>query len=91
MEHLLLKLKNPMVDKNNWKPRSVVWELTLACNLRCGHCGSRAGRKLPDELGTAECLDLVGQLEALGCELITLSGGEPTLRADWEYDILIVF
>ncbi len=72
------------VTKKNWKPRSAVWELTLACNLRCDHCGSRAGRSLPDELNTAECLDLVSQLEALGCELITLSGGEPTLRDDWD-------
>jgi hypothetical protein len=31
-----------------WYPRFVVWELTLACNMRCAHCGStgrcKAGR-----------------------------------------------
>ncbi len=75
--------RNPAVDKRHWRPQSVVWELTLACNLRCGHCGSRAGRALPDEMDTAECLDAVRQLHELGCELITLSGGEPTLRDDW--------
>lgn len=71
------------VEAKNWKPRNCVWELTLACNLRCGHCGSRAGRVRPKELSTAECLDIVDQLGRLGCELVTLSGGEPTLRKDW--------
>ncbi|MFW5878636.1 MAG: radical SAM/SPASM domain-containing protein, partial [Myxococcota bacterium] len=65
------------------RPRYCVWELTLACNLRCGHCGSRAGQARPDELDTGECLKLVKDLAALGCEVITLSGGEPTLREDW--------
>ena len=25
------------------KPRYCVWEITLACDLGCKHCGSRAG------------------------------------------------
>jgi len=65
------------------RPRYCVWELTLACNLRCGHCGSRAGRPRPDELDTEESLDLVRSLSRLGCQVVTLSGGEPTLRRDW--------
>jgi radical SAM protein with 4Fe4S-binding SPASM domain len=32
---------------------------------------------------TAECLDVVAQLADLDCALLTLSGGEPTLRPDW--------
>jgi radical SAM protein with 4Fe4S-binding SPASM domain len=72
------------VEQNGWRPKNCVWELTLACNLRCGHCGSRAGHARPDELSTAECLQVVGDLDALGCELVTLSGGEPTLRRDWD-------
>ena len=31
-------------------PRYVVWELTLACDQRCAHCGSRAAEARPDEL-----------------------------------------
>ncbi|NVB81718.1 MAG: heme biosynthesis protein, partial [Kofleriaceae bacterium] len=42
-----------------------VWEITLACDLACGHCGSRAGRARPDELSTAEALSLVDQLADL--------------------------
>ena len=72
------------VDERNWKPRNCVWELTLACNLKCGHCGSRAGKRRSKELSTAQCLDIVDQLTDLGCELVTLSGGEPTLRRDWD-------
>ncbi len=66
------------------RPRNCVWELTLACNLRCAHCGSRAGRPRDRELDTAECLDVVAQLAALQCDLVTLSGGEPLLRRDWD-------
>lgn len=64
-------------------PVHVVWELTLACNLKCQHCGSRAGRPRPDELSTAECLDVVDQLARLGTREITLIGGEAYLRRDW--------
>ncbi|MBU1244599.1 radical SAM protein [Myxococcota bacterium] len=66
-----------------YKPRMCVWELTLACNLRCGHCGSRAGVAREDEMTTDECLAVVADLAALGCEVITLSGGEPTLHPGW--------
>jgi radical SAM protein with 4Fe4S-binding SPASM domain len=63
-----------------------VWELTLACNARCIHCGSSAGAPRIDELTTDEAFRLVEELAALGTESITLSGGEPTLRSDW-FDI----
>ncbi len=39
MENIPALLRNKAVDKHHWKPRSVVWELTLACNLRYDHCG----------------------------------------------------
>ena len=67
-----------------YRPHFCVWELTLACNLRCQHCGSRAGRARPDELSTSEAVSVVDQLADLECRLITLSGGEPTLRRDWD-------
>ena len=64
-------------------PIHVVWEITLACNLKCLHCGSRAGHVRSRELPTAECLDLVDQMAALGTREITLIGGEAYLRRDW--------
>src|ERR1700691_3426568 len=70
------------VDRR-WRPSYVVWELTLACDLACGHCGSRAGRARPDELTTEECLDLVDQMADLGVKEVTLIGGEAYLHAGW--------
>ncbi|HET8775910.1 MAG TPA: GDL motif peptide-associated radical SAM/SPASM maturase [Thermoanaerobaculia bacterium] len=64
-------------------PVHVVWEITLACNLKCAHCGSRAGKIRPTELSTAECFDVVDQLARLGTREITLIGGEAYLRRDW--------
>ena len=53
-------------DYAHSKPVHVVWEITLACNLKCGHCGSRAGKKRPNELTTAECVDVIRQRARLG-------------------------
>src|SRR4030095_5420949 len=64
-------------------PVHAVWEITLVCNLKCHHCGSRAGRRRPDELSTAECIDVVAQLARLGTREVTLIGGEAYLRRDW--------
>jgi radical SAM protein with 4Fe4S-binding SPASM domain len=60
-----------------------VWELTLACNLACAHCGSRAGTQREGELSTDEALDLVRQLAEVGITEVTLIGGEAFLRRDW--------
>ncbi|WP_264049602.1 radical SAM/SPASM domain-containing protein [Mycobacterium parmense] len=60
-----------------------VWELTLACNLACSHCGSRAGNARPHELSTSEALDVVDQLAQVGIVEVTLIGGEAFLRPDW--------
>lgn len=64
-------------------PRLAVWELTLACDQKCIHCGSRAGPARPGELDTEECLDLVRQLRELGVGEVTLVGGEAYLRNDF--------
>jgi radical SAM protein with 4Fe4S-binding SPASM domain len=65
------------------RPIYCVWELTLACDLACRHCGSRAGKARPDELSTAECLSLVRELAELGVKEVSLIGGEAYLRDDW--------
>jgi radical SAM protein with 4Fe4S-binding SPASM domain len=70
-------------DRRHAVPVHVVWEITLACNLKCGHCGSRAGKRRADELSTAECLDVVHQLAEAGTREVTLIGGEAYLRRDW--------
>lgn len=68
-------------------PRSnslAVWEFTLACNLKCRHCGSSAGQARKDELTTEQALELVLQLKDIGVKEINLIGGEATLRKDWQ-------
>lgn len=65
------------------KPIYAVWEVTLACDLACRHCGSRAGRARPDELSTEECLDLIRQMAELGVKEVSMIGGEAYLRPDW--------
>ena len=62
-------------DYRDFVPVHVVWELTLACNLKCSHCGSRAGKRRPDELTTAEALAVVDQLARLGTRELTIIGG----------------
>ncbi len=63
---------------------NAVWEITYACNMRCKHCGSSCGSKYPDELDTSEALNLCDDLASLGLKVVTLSGGEPFLRKDWD-------
>ena len=70
-------------DRQNRVPVYVVWEITLACNLKCIHCGSRAGDKRPAELSLSECKDVVAELAALGSREVVLIGGEAYLRKDW--------
>jgi len=78
----------PLADEvrpidQRWQPVYAVWEITLRCDLACRHCGSRAGRERPDELTTAEALDLVAQMAELGVKEVTVIGGEAYLRDDW--------
>ncbi len=65
-------------------PRLVAWELTNRCNLECRHCrAADAGEAVPDELVTAEALDLVGQIAEFAPLTLILSGGEPLVREDF--------
>ncbi len=83
-EHLKNVVRAPKAeDFANPHPLYVVWEITLACDLGCRHCGSRAGDARPGELTTAEALDLARQLVEAGVREATLIGGEVYLREDW--------
>ncbi len=70
-------------ERDTPRPIYAVWEITLACDLKCIHCGSRAGAKRPHELNTQESLALIEQLHQLGTREINLIGGEAYLRRDW--------
>lgn len=64
-------------------PFIVGWELTLACNLRCRHCGSSAGLPRARELTLKEALAICDQFPALLVQEVDFTGGEPLLRPDW--------
>jgi len=64
-------------------PFIVGWELTLACNLRCRHCGSSAGQPRSNELTTDEALNICDQLPPLLVQEVDFTGGEPLMRKDW--------
>ena len=66
-----------------YKLRSCVWEITLACCFSCAYCGSKAGRARVGELTTEECMDVADQLAGLGCRRVSLIGGEVFMRPDW--------
>ena len=62
------------------RPVYVVWELTLACDQPCTHCGSRAGEARAGELSEGEALAVVEQLAAMRTEEVALIGGEAYLH-----------
>lgn len=66
-----------------YTPITAVWEITMACNMRCMHCGSACSQALPDELKTEEALAVCDEIGTLKMKWVTLSGGEPLTRKDW--------
>ena len=75
------RVRNP--PSGVFEPRLVVWELTLACDQECQHCGSRAGARRDQELDLQTCLALVDELHELGAGEVVLIGGEAYLRNDF--------
>ena len=68
------------------RQQSFVFEATTRCNHDCLHCYNvwKNPRPYPQgELGTADTLAMLGaMLDQTGAGLVSLSGGEPMLRAD---------
>lgn len=64
-------------------PICLTWELTYACNLACVHCLSSSGRRDPRELSTAQCRDIIDELQRMGVFYVNIGGGEPTVRPDF--------
>lgn len=62
-------------------PFNTVFEVTSKCNLSCVHCYQK---QVGNELSLQEIISILGQLKEAGCLKITLTGGEPTLRTDFE-------
>lgn len=66
-----------------WAPRTVAWEITRACPLRCLHCRADAQvRRDSRELTTAEGFDLIAQVADMGAAVLVITGGDPLARPD---------
>jgi len=72
-----------IIESSSLSPVNVTWELTLACNLRCRHCGSSAGKCRKNEISLERALRLCEELNELGTREVTLIGGEPLLSEKW--------
>lgn len=82
---LPLELDLPARAAGEPLPHVVAWNLTRRCNLECAHCYISAGptESAADELSTAECLRIAGEiLDVNPAPMFILSGGEPLLRDD---------
>jgi mycofactocin biosynthetic radical S-adenosylmethionine protein MftC len=64
-------------------PICLTWELTYACNLACAHCLSSSGRRDPRELTTAQCEQVIDELQRMQVFYVNVGGGEPTIRPDF--------
>lgn len=68
----------------NYRLLMCVWEITLACCFSCKYCGSKGGKARTGELTTEECFDIADQLSELGCQRVSMIGGEVFMRKDWK-------
>lgn len=69
--------------------KNVTFGITNRCNLRCKHClaGSTLGRK--DEFPLEKISELAEEMKKLGCQSLSLFGGEPLVRDDF-FDIVSI-
>ncbi len=86
MLDIKLKLRPGHTSSRAWMGpsplKTLFWNVTYACNFRCGICFADAGSKSPDELTTAEGMELVQKAHEAGVQDILISGGEPFTRKD---------
>lgn len=62
---------------------TVHWSITGRCNYRCRHCYLSAPDAKFGELSHETALDIVRQLAECGVMNVSLTGGEPLVRADF--------
>ena len=88
----ILDKRSEVREKLYEKPdlRHLFFELTLSCNEKCFHCGSRCEPGIPTGLSfekIKEVLDEVAEKFDKKRIMICITGGEPMLRPDF-YDIV---
>lgn len=61
------------------RPDAANWDITYACQLRCGYCYTESGRRPAGALPHDDLLRIADTLGSLGLASVQLSGGEPLL------------
>ncbi len=70
---------------SEWRPYTLIAELTYKCPLRCVYCSNPLDyARHQDELDTASWLRVFQEAEELGVVQLNLTGGEPLIRNDLE-------
>ena len=70
---------------NEYRPYTLIAELTYRCPLRCPYCSNPLGYAgHGNEIDTGTWLRVFQEAEALGVVQLNLTGGEPLLRDDLE-------
>lgn len=79
-------LVKKIVDSHGRVIRKLRISLTDRCNFRCGYCMPVDAKFMPKDqhLSAAELIRIVSHLVDMGVDHIRVSGGEPTLRHDFE-------
>src|SRR3989344_1536187 len=75
-----------LVDAHGRQIHKLRVQLTDACNFRCFYCIPLTTEFLPSAalLSSGELLEICSALVDFGIDEIRVSGGEPTLRSDFE-------
>lgn len=63
-------------------PKSIIWDVTHACNLKCPHCLTDSGKRAVGELDTTQALRLIDRFAGAQIMYLSLTGGEPFVRPD---------
>ncbi len=79
----LLALAKHMEKNCFTAPLNVIWEITAGCNLKCRHCLTASGERLPNELTLSEVARVVDELVDMKVLRISFVGGEPLVRKDF--------
>ena len=68
--------------------QSIHWSITGRCNMRCRHCYLDAPDALYGEMSLDECIRIMDQMVEANISCVSITGGEPLVRPDWEQFII---
>ena len=64
--------------------QSIHWSITGRCNMQCRHCYLDAPDAFYGEMGLDQCIKIMDQMVDANISCVSITGGEPLVRPDWE-------